>query len=266
MFGVPDGISQGIPNTPATHVADPFVVDQKTTHLLSLLVLTMTSTPARRRAVLRDVAFVLLGAVAIASLFGCSAAPTQVQGLQRTEPLDVAEITLPDVTRGRSVEGDELAMRAPTNDFIAVYFGYTACPDLCPATLAAWKAATNRLSDTERDRLTFVFITIDPERDSAQVLNDYVGSFVERYHVLRTTDAIQLQRAMDAFLAAANVRTVDGRIEVEHTTVTYLVNSNGQVVVEWPFGTTADALENDLKISLAIADDETTGEQHEAIE
>jgi hypothetical protein len=38
------------------------------------------------------------------------------------------------------------------------------------------------------------------------------------------------------------------------------------VVVEWPFGTTADALENDLKISLAIADDETTGEQHEAIE
>jgi len=208
---------------------------------------------------------VLVGAVAVTSLLGCSTAPSQLLGLQRDQPLDVAGVSLPDVTRNGSVQHDELVMRAPKGELFAVYFGYTACPDLCPATLAAWKAATNRLSDSDRDRLSFVFVTVDPDRDSAQVLNDYVGSFVDRYHVARTTDPVQLQRAMDAFLAAANVRTVDGRTEVEHTTVTYLVDDAGRVVVEWPFGTTSDGMEHDLKIALAAASDETTtGGSHEA--
>lgn len=208
---------------------------------------------------------VLIGAVALTSLLGCSTTPSQLQGLQRDQPLDVAGVALPDVTRNGSMQRDELVMRAPEGELFAVYFGYTACPDLCPATLATWKAATNRLSDTDRDRLSFVFVTVDPDRDSAQVLNDYVGSFVDRYRVLRTTDAVRLQRAMDAFLAAANVRTVDGRTEVEHTTVTYIVDDAGRVVVEWPFGTTSDGMEHDLKIALATASDETTtGENHEA--
>ena len=184
----------------------------------------------------------------------------------RSEPLIVERVSLPDVTSHSTSSATNLVMRAPAGELFAVYFGYTACPDLCPATLAAWKSAINRLKDADRERLSFVFITVDPERDTAEVLNDYVGSFVDRYRVVRTTDLSELQSAMDAFLAAANVRMVNGRTEVEHTTVTYIVDSSGRVVIEWPFGTTADGMENDLKIALANTSDETTtrGENNEA--
>jgi cytochrome oxidase Cu insertion factor (SCO1/SenC/PrrC family) len=90
---------------------------------------------------------------------------------------------------------------------------------------------------------------VDPGRDTSDILRRYVGSFAERFHILRTTDPAQLKAAEDAFLASSSVKTLDdGEISVSHTATAYVVDSDGAVLVEWPFGIGAKGIENDLRI------------------
>ena len=56
-------------------------------------------------------------------------------------------------------------------------FGFTHCPDICPVTLAAFRDELDALPLTSRDRIQFVFVTVDPERDTAEVLKTYVQTF-----------------------------------------------------------------------------------------
>ncbi len=182
-------------------------------------------------------------------LSSCSRAPQTLHGIVRDEPLNVAAVSLPDVTR-ESASSSRFGMRAAPGELLFVYFGYTACPDLCPTTLATWKSAMRQTSDAD-ELVDTVFVTVDPARDIPQILNDYVGSFVDRFHVLRTTNPAEMQSALDAFLAAATIETTaEGKTEVSHTTVAYLVDERGEVVIEWPFGTSTDAMASDLKILL----------------
>lgn len=58
-----------------------------------------------------------------------------------------------------------------------IYFGYTYCPDVCPTALGVTSVALDGLSPTERAKLVPVFITVDPERDTAAVMKDYVTAF-----------------------------------------------------------------------------------------
>lgn len=208
----------------------------------------MKSRVLTQRAHAGTLALVVFGLLAAS----CSREPESLRGIVREEPLNVASVSLPDVTRD-SAAGARFDMRAATGELLFVYFGYTACPDLCPTTLATWKSALRRTSNAPT-LVDTVFVTVDPTRDTPQVLNDYVGSFVDRFRVLRTEDEVEMQSALDAFLAAATVETtVEGKVEVSHTTVAYLVDERGDVVIEWPFGTSADAMASDLKILLGNA-------------
>lgn len=129
-------------------------------------------------------------------------------------------------------------------------FGYTNCPDLCPTTLADIRAALARIGD-DASKVSVAFVTIDPERDTAQLLTNYLSSFVDRFHVLRTTNFGELQVAKDAFLAASAIqKTADGKVEVSHTATAYIIDESGLVVDELPFGVGSDGFENDLKILL----------------
>ncbi len=139
---------------------------------------------------------------------------------------------------------------AAKGELLILFFGYTNCPDLCPTTLADIRAAFARIGD-DAEKVSVAFVTVDPERDTAQLLTNYVGSFVDRFHILRTTDFKELQVAKDAFLAASAIeKTSDGKVEVSHTATAYVIDDTGLVVDELPFGVGADGFENDLKILL----------------
>ena len=167
-------------------------------------------------------------------------------GLVRSNPLNVSSVSYPDETPG-AVE-PLFVMKAQPNQLLMVYFGYTMCPDLCPTTLADFRSALARIKSAT-NRVDLAFITVDPERDTAERLAPYLASFVDRYHVLRTTDFAQLQSAEDAFLAASSITTNEsGAVEVSHTATSYFVNENGLVVDEIPFGLGANGFENDLRI------------------
>lgn len=210
-----------------------------------------------RRRPGRRVAQLAAAPVAAALLAaGCAGEP-ELHGVVRTEPLEVGHVALPDVTAdglraGGLIDDDRLVMRAASRDrVLVVYFGFLNCPDVCPTTLADLRSARARLDATQRDRIDLAFVTVDPARDGPEELAAYLRHFAPRHHALRAEGAA-LDAALDAFLASASVDVGDdGEVEVAHSALLYAVDADGRVVVEWPFGTSADALADDLGVLLA---------------
>jgi protein SCO1 len=139
---------------------------------------------------------------------------------------------------------------APDGAVLIVYFGYTNCPDLCPTTLAAVRTAKRNLGDLA-DLVKLAMVTVDPERDTRDVLPAYLSSFSDQYHALIPATDEELTTIKDVFQASSSVtKKPDGSIEVGHSATTYVVNDRGVVVVEWPYGLTADDMKNDLQLLL----------------
>lgn len=162
-------------------------------------------------------------------------------GYVRTPATDVSEVVLPDA------EGREIAMVAAENGLRLVFFGYTTCPDVCPATLGYIKMAMGSLSETDRGRLDVDMITVDPARDDAVTLARYVERFVPTANAIRTDDDTLLRSAAEAFGASYDVSIDEsGRAEVSHTGDLYVVDDEGRVVLAWPFGSSPADIEDDL--------------------
>jgi protein SCO1/2 len=202
----------------------------------------------------RTLAAALLAVLAVVSC-GQDAATEDLVGLERSPAMDVGSATLPDVTE--SDEGTPGGFSAEPGRLAVTYFGYTHCPDLCPTTLADLRSAMRRIGE-DAETVDLVFVTVDPERDTPELLRQYVGSFTDRYRVLRTTDPEELRRAERPFLASSSVTVApDGTIEVAHSASAYVVDASGRVLVEWPFGVGAKGMENDLRIIIERLEDTT---------
>ncbi len=140
--------------------------------------------------------------------------------------------------------------RAPAGHVMLVYFGFVSCPDICPTTLSDVRKALRALGD-DSSRVDLAFVTVDPQRDTPEVIGPYVRSFVPAGHALRPVTQSELGRVQAAFGATSSVtKKADGEINVSHTAVTYVVDANGKVLVEWPFGTPSADMIHDLRILL----------------
>lgn len=110
----------------------------------------------------------------------------------------------------------------------AIFFGYTHCPDVCPTTLLEM---THHLAALGRDgdRLKVVFVTIDPERDTARHLKEFVGSFDPRIIALTGTP-LEIATAAHRFGATYDkVVAKDGSYTMDHTTKVFLLDRYGLV-------------------------------------
>jgi protein SCO1 len=180
-----------------------------------------------------------------------TAAPDSEQfaGMTRNPPLKVDGASLPNVNPDR--KNRDRGFRAEKDGLMLAYFGYTFCPDVCPTTLADLRLALAELDPDERDRVEVAMTTVDPERDTAKVLDGYLGHFFPKgsFAAFRTTDADRLARVEREFNAAHEIgpRDEDGSYEVSHTAQIYAVDENGTVRVEWPFGTGQEEIAGDLK-------------------
>lgn len=206
--------------------------------------------PARPRRLL-GAALALLAALVLAACGGDGGGGGgTLIGLARPEPLRVGDASLPDVTGAAPAA---FRFRADAGGLLAVYFGYTACPDLCPTTMSDLREALHRLGDERAGRIRVAMATVDPGRDDRTVLTGYLGSFFDtgRFVALRTTDTAALKAAEDVFLATSSVTTgPDGSVEVAHSATTYVVDETGTVLVEWPFGLGPKDMTHDLRILL----------------
>lgn len=106
------------------------------------------------------------------------------------------------------------------------FFGFTHCPDICPTTLFELTDLMKELGPTA-DRLNVTFITVDPERDTQEMLKLYMASFDSRIKALRGSPE-QTETAVKAFAAyAKRVSTDDGGYTMDHTAGVYLMNADG---------------------------------------
>ncbi|MDR6759568.1 protein SCO1/2 [Mycoplana sp. BE70] len=105
------------------------------------------------------------------------------------------------------------------------FFGFTHCPDVCPTTLFELTDLMKELG-LDGDKLNVVFITVDPERDTRELLELYMTSFDPRITALRGT-ADQTNTAVKAFAAYARKVPIDGGYTMDHTAVVYLMNADG---------------------------------------
>ena len=180
------------------------------------------------------------------SVAACSSEPAQLSGFVRDPLPDVSAASLPDVSSG---EGN-LTMRAPQDEILLLYFGYTSCPDVCPTTLADLRSALRDLGETAT-KVNVAMATIDPERDTDEVITGYVQSFIPEAHALRTTDPDELRAAADVFGADYGVSVDDeGKYEVFHTANLYAIDDEGLLQVTWPFGTEPESIAADIELLL----------------
>ena len=167
-------------------------------------------------------------------------------GIVRSPAPEVGDLAVP-----RARDGADQHLKAAPGNVLVVYFGYTACPDVCPTTMADLSAALESLGD-KANGVEVAMITIDPDRDSNEILSGYIGHFVEDGYALRTEDAQVLRSAADGFGADYSVDVgEDGEIEVGHTAFLYAVDQNGKLLVTWAFGTPSAEIERDLDILLS---------------
>ena len=110
-----------------------------------------------------------------------------------------------------------------------VFFGFTHCPDICPTTLFELTDLMNQLGP-DADRLTPLFITVDPERDTQEILASYMTAFDERIVALRG-DQTQTDAAVKAFAAYYRKVPIEGgNYTVDHTAGVILMDATGQFV------------------------------------
>lgn len=115
---------------------------------------------------------------------------------------------------------------------VLIYFGYTHCPDVCPVTLTNIRTALKQLSETEQNKVTTLFISVDPERDSLSHLKNYVRFFGERF-VGVTGSKEEIDNVVKQYGAFYRmVETPDSAMgySVDHSSRVYLLNKDGEVV------------------------------------
>lgn len=136
---------------------------------------------------------------------------------------------------------------------VAVFFGFTQCPDVCPTTLATMKAVKDKLG-ADGDRLQVVFVSVDPERDTPEFLAKYVTAFDPSFIGLTgSPDAIaQTAKAFKVFFQKVPGKTPES-YTIDHTASTYLYDPQGRLRLFVRHGQSADAIAQDINALLGGA-------------
>jgi protein SCO1 len=186
----------------------------------------------------------VLAATLLLAACGSDAPAKTLSGYQLAPAPSVGALSLPDASNNDAA----FAFRAGDGRLLIVYFGYTSCPDVCPTTLAEVKKAFQQIGPLAA-KVDVAMITIDPARDTDEILTGYVHSFLPEAHAIRTDDQTALQAAATAFGASFTVTpTAGGEPEVSHSAAMYVVDPAGTVVLTWPFGIPAAGIADDLEI------------------
>lgn len=164
-----------------------------------------------------------------------------------------------DITGANYAQGWELADQndqvRTLKDFagkaVIVFFGYTQCPDVCPTSMQEL-AEVKRLLGKDGERLQGVFITVDPERDTAELLKAYMVNFDPSFVALRASTPEQLDKVTKDF--KIYFKKVEGKTPtsytMDHSAGSFTFDPQGRVRLYNRYGSGAAALAEDVKILL----------------
>ncbi|WP_322091512.1 SCO family protein [Paraburkholderia bannensis] len=139
---------------------------------------------------------------------------------------------------------------------VVLFFGYTHCPDVCPTTMAELSQALQQLGPDADKRVQVIFVSVDPERDTPQILGQYVSAFNPTFIALRPADDAQLKQVTKDFrvyYAKVPGKTPDG-YTMDHTAASYVFDTTGKLRLFARDGQGVTPWVHDLKILLGSND------------
>lgn len=198
--------------------------------------------PSMMSRLLAGMAALALTALAAATDVGGASAAAPVHGRDVSALARTSEFHLTDVDLKPRTASDFLGK------VVVLSFGYTHCPDACPTTLARF-AAARELLGKEAGGVEALFVTVDPQRDTPELLRHYVAAFDASIVALRGSE-LETDAATRAFHANYEILDYKGTILVDHTTTSFLVDRSGRIRIESPYDQSASELADDLRFLL----------------
>jgi protein SCO1/2 len=189
------------------------------------------------------VAGFLIGALAGAAALIVTRAPTGPE----VATTGTALIGGPFTLVGR--DGKPVTDRAFRGKYMLVFFGFTHCPDICPAELQVMAAALDELGPKANDIIP-IFITLDPERDTPPVVTGYVMNFSPRFVGL-TGSPEQIAEAAKAYRVTYSKFQEEGAkpddYTIDHVALVYLMGKDGKFLTHFDYGTPAAKMAETLR-------------------
>jgi protein SCO1/2 len=181
-----------------------------------------------------------------ALLAGCIGKKPQFKGVDITGADYAQDFRLPDA------DGKMRSLKDFQGKVVLVFFGYTQCPDACPTTLAEITQAKKQLG-ADGAKVQTVFISVDPERDTPQVLKAYMANFGPDFLGLRPADAQQLATVTKDFKIYYKKVPGDqpGTYSMDHTAATFVYDPQGKLRLYERYASGPEALASDIKQLLA---------------
>ena len=154
----------------------------------------------------------------------------------------------------RQSDGTPLVPGELKGHWTLVFLGFTTCPDVCPTTLAEMVQVKEMLG-ADGDKLQVLFVTVDPERDTAQILKEYLGNFDPSFVALvPTPEELRTKVAPDFKVYYKKVEgSTPTSYTMDHTAGVLLFDPKGKIRVHCSYGTPADSIAADVKTLLAEA-------------
>lgn len=144
-------------------------------------------------------------------------------------------------------DGSRFAIGADRGRASLVFFGYTNCPDICPTTLADWKRVKEALGSAAL-YVNFVFVTIDPETDTPEVVERYLARFDTAFVGLTgTPDQVASVATAFGVTATAEGTLPSGHTAMAHPSRVYLVDPRGRIRFVFPPGLRPEEIAEDVR-------------------
>jgi protein SCO1 len=146
--------------------------------------------------------------------------------------------------------GETFRLNDQRDKVVLLFFGYTTCPDVCPATLAELNMALNQIPEKQK-RVQVVFVSVDPDRDTPQAVQEYVGRFNSSFIGL-SGSFDELQKIWQDYGVFREVAPSDSAagVIINHTARVTLIDQHGNMRLSYGFGTPIEDIVYDLNLIL----------------
>lgn len=187
----------------------------------------------------------LLILAATAFVFGALIAFVALNLTGRAQGPVVSQVSGTALVGGPFTMTDHTGKRVTEKDFAGKYmlmfFGYTNCPDVCPAELQVVTAAMEILGP-KADKVAPLFVSVDPKRDTVQQMASYVSNFDKRIVGLTgsESDLREMAKAYRVYYAEAKDESSTAGYSMDHSSVTYLMGPKGEFLAHFSFGTSPE--------------------------
>lgn len=190
--------------------------------------------------------------LAFSMAFGLSACKQEVFEAATTRSISFIGSDITGTGFGKNVgginqDGKPVSFEDYKDKVVVVFFGFTQCPDVCPTAMAELSQLMTKFTPEEAAQVQVVMVSIDPERDTPEMLKAYVSAFDERFNAITGTpeQIVRLAKSFKAFYK--KVAHTNGTYSMEHSSSLYVLDKKGESRILFKPGTPVEDMEKDIK-------------------